>query len=165
MKRPFLALWILSLSWALICGCSTAESGKQHASIAPAPVQPAPPSQAAAPSTPPVAVYTPAVAVSGSAEATTTEQNRIVEFRINAPDATKAYLAGEFNGWSETDLPMTKQANGDWTASVALKPGHYQYKFIVDDKWTPDPKNPDKTDDGYGGFNSVVNVPESGNAQ
>ena len=93
------------------------------------------------------------------------EQNRIVEFRINAPDATKAFLAGEFNGWSETDLPMTKQANGDWTASVALKPGRYQYKFIVDDKWTPDPKNSEQTDDGFGGFNSVKDVPEAATPQ
>jgi enterochelin esterase family protein len=30
-----------------------------------------------------------------------------------------------------------------------------QYKFVVDGRWMPDPRNPDRADDGHGGFNSV----------
>ncbi|HUJ09236.1 MAG TPA: glycogen-binding domain-containing protein [Verrucomicrobiae bacterium] len=164
MKRLFLAFGILSLGLALITGCassSPSQARKSSTNVAPA----APPeTPQAAPPPPAASVYTPPVAVSPSEPAATSEQNRVVEFKIKAPDASKAYLAGEFNDWSETALPMTKQTDGVWMASVALKPGRYQYKFIVDDKWTPDPDNPDQTDDGYGGSNSVVNVPEPGNS-
>jgi hypothetical protein len=163
MKRLVYAFGVLSVTLALGSGCSTSSShSNQPAAMgAAAPVAPAPQPQPA-PAAPAPSVYTPPVAVSPSTPEATTEQTRIVEFKIKAPDASKAYLAGEFNGWSETDMPMTKQANGEWSASMALKPGTYQYKFIVDDKWITDPDNPEHSDDGFGGNNSVLHVPEPG---
>ena len=166
MKQLFLISGMLSVILVLGSGCSTAKQ-KPSAGVAsrPAPpdivsapmaVQPEAPAPAAAPS------YTPPVAVSSSEPSSAPEHLRIIEFKIKAPDATNAYLAGEFNEWSETALPMTKQADGEWTASIALKTGSYQYKFIVDGQWTPDPKNPEHTDDGYGGSNSVIQVPDAG---
>ena len=56
---------------------------------------------------------------------------------------------------------MSRQANGEWIPSIALKPGRYQYKFIVDDQWTPDPDNSERVDDGHNGFNSVIQIPDS----
>ncbi len=79
-----------------------------------------------------------------------------VEFTITAPDAHIVRLAGEFNNWSPTATPMHKRPNGTWAATAQLAAGHYQYKFIVDGKWIPDPENPTQQDDTYGGKNSVV---------
>ena len=84
-----------------------------------------------------------------------------VKFTLEAPDAKSVYLAGEFNSWSPTATPMKKR-DGVWEVEISLKPGTYQYKFVVDGRWCEDPKNPWKVDDGFGGFNSVVKVTDDG---
>lgn len=79
-------------------------------------------------------------------------------------DVVQVLLSGTFNGWADspagTELMEAPDGNGVWEVTVALDPGKYEYKFIVDEEWMEDPKNPDKVDDGNGGFNSVVEVPE-----
>jgi serine/threonine protein kinase len=79
-----------------------------------------------------------------------------VEFTLNAPNARIVNLAGEFNNWSATAAPMHKRPNGEWAVTLQLPAGKYQYKMIVDGKWTPDPENPTQVPDTYGGYNSVV---------
>lgn len=69
-------------------------------------------------------------------------------------DNRSVYLAGSFNNWSTTQLPMKKTGSG-WQAELRLSPGRYLYKFIVDGRWIHDPYNKQKERDGQGGFNSV----------
>ena len=157
MKRLFLSFGMLPAMLVLGAGCSTTN---EHPSVGVASA-PSGSQEKAAPPPPDSANYTPPVALPPSEPTPTTERQQIVEFRIKAPDASKVYLAGEFNSWSETELPMSRQANGEWIASIALKPGRYQYKFIVDDKWMADPDNSERVDDGYNGFNSVIQIPDS----
>ena len=86
-----------------------------------------------------------------------------VIFSFYAPNASVVYLAGEFNNWAPTKDAMKKSADGMWTIEYPLKPGTYQYKFVVDGKdWKYDPKNPEKVDDNYGGFNSVITITKDG---
>src|ERR1051326_1036375 len=40
-------------------------------------------------------------------------------------------LAGTFNDWSRTAMPMTDRGDGTYVRSVALDGGLYHYKFIV----------------------------------
>ncbi len=80
-----------------------------------------------------------------------------VTFRYEG-SAGQVYLAGEFNGWSDSANPMVNK-DGAWTLTLPLDPGSYQYKFVVDGNWLADPANPNGTDDGFGGQNSVVTVP------
>jgi len=83
-----------------------------------------------------------------------------VEFTIAAPDAHIVALAGDFNNWSMTARPMHKQPNGTWVTTEQLKAGRYEYKFIVDGKWIPDPDTTvTRVPDNFGGFNSVVVIP------
>ncbi len=63
------------------------------------------------------------------------DTTRSVAFSVRAPEATSAFLAGSFNDWSPDALPMRKDAAGKWTVSVKLKPGRYEYKFVVDGEW------------------------------
>lgn len=66
-------------------------------------------------------------------------------------------LAGSFNDWNDLTIPM-RWENGAWTARLALEPGQYQYKFVVDGVWIPDPDNPRiNTEDN---FNSMLKVEE-----
>jgi len=81
-----------------------------------------------------------------------------VTFQHEAPGAGSVYLAGEFNGWSDSANLMTN-ADGVWTLTMDLDPGTYQYKFVADGSWTADPGNPNTAEDGFGGSNSVVTVP------
>lgn len=69
-------------------------------------------------------------------------------------------IVGDFNNWSTTADPLFDRAgDGTWTIRIPLKPGRYEYKYLVDGKkWIPDPWNPDVVDDGFGGLNSVITV-------
>jgi len=67
-------------------------------------------------------------------------------------------LVGEFNSWDEHSTPMTEVSRGVWTVSVALRPGVYEYQFIVDGtKRETDPTMP-KVESDFGSPNSVVTV-------
>jgi hypothetical protein len=39
-----------------------------------------------------------------------------------------------------------------------LPPGRYEYKFIVDGEWIPDPSEPHEVVNAFGSTNSVVEV-------
>jgi CubicO group peptidase (beta-lactamase class C family) len=64
-------------------------------------------------------------------------------------------LAGTFNNWDEMRNPM-RWIDGAWTLVLDLKPGSYEYKFVVDGVWIPDPNNKKIKE---GDFNSVIEVP------
>jgi hypothetical protein len=70
--------------------------------------------------------------------------------------AEKVILAGSFNNWSTNDLIMNKTAFG-WELPYVIGNGNYEYKFIVDGQWMPDPENPVTTgSDNY--TNSCISV-------
>jgi 1,4-alpha-glucan branching enzyme len=73
--------------------------------------------------------------------------------KTNAHDVS---VAGDFNHWSQTADPMHRQTDGTWMTKVQLAGGRHQYSFVVDDKWIPDPENPNQVDNGHGGKNSVM---------
>ncbi len=80
-------------------------------------------------------------------------------FTYLGPQANAVALAGTFNDWSTSADPLTKGTTGVWSVVKPLDPGTYQYKFVVNGtEWKADPANPNTTDDGYGGKNSVVTV-------
>ena len=83
---------------------------------------------------------------------------RGVKFEYYNPDAKQVYLAGEFNEWSTTSLPMRKEKDGTWWIVIKLSPGKYEYKFVVDGQWVADPDNP-VTVGAYG--NSLVRIGEN----
>ena len=82
-------------------------------------------------------------------------------FRYVNSEAKKVFLVGDFNNWSPNSDPM-KDLNGDghWSLFYPLRPGSYQYKFVVDGRWIPDPHNQDSEPDGFDSINSVVKVPD-----
>jgi 1,4-alpha-glucan branching enzyme len=81
-----------------------------------------------------------------------------VTFELTAPDAAAVSVAGVFNAWDPNANPLAKGADGIFRATVAIAPGSYEYKFVVDGTWMEDPANPDAVPDPYGGKNSVLTV-------
>lgn len=71
------------------------------------------------------------------------------------------YLAGNFNQWNAANAQyLMKDDDGDgvWSITVKLAPGTYQYKYVIDGKWTQDTYAPAETADGFGGRNSQFEV-------
>jgi hypothetical protein len=50
-------------------------------------------------------------------------------------------LTGNFLNWDPNGVQMNKTAEG-WELIWQFAPGNYEYKFIVDGSWIPDPDNP-----------------------
>jgi len=81
-----------------------------------------------------------------------------VAFVLPEPEARHVALAGEFNSWSPDATPMKRQADGIWETIIALAPGRYEYKFVVDGQWIPDPLARENVGNQQGTLNSVVEV-------
>lgn len=93
-----------------------------------------------------------------------------VVFRFYAPSARVVQLMGNWpeNNWGSGQAEnaafvigeMTDpDGDGIWERLERLPPGRYQYKFKIDRlNWKEDPNNPNRTDDGFGGFNSLLDV-------
>lgn len=86
-------------------------------------------------------------------------------FRCAAVHANSVFLAGDFNGWSDYATPARRSPDGFWTVALALHPGRYQFKFVVDGQWyhEADADSPyDGRDDcvanPFGTMNRVVEV-------
>ncbi|NNK80131.1 MAG: hypothetical protein HKO93_01425, partial [Flavobacteriales bacterium] len=81
-----------------------------------------------------------------------------IYFDLNGfKDAEEVYLSGDFNAWQQRELPMSKVGDG-WTIPYVLRPGNYQYKFIVDGDWQYDESNPHSS--GTGEFINSLRVIE-----
>jgi 1,4-alpha-glucan branching enzyme len=93
-----------------------------------------------------------------------------VVFRFAAPSAQMVQVMGSWpeNDWGRGQAQtgtfligamQDEDGDGVWERLEPLQPGRYQYKFLVDRvNWKEDPNNPNRTDDGFGGFNSLVDV-------
>ena len=79
-------------------------------------------------------------------------------FSFNAPDALSVMLVGDFTHWQKEPISMRKDANGIWKATVALDPGTYHYRFLVNGEWRDDPECTLRVQNPYGGQNAVRNV-------
>jgi 1,4-alpha-glucan branching enzyme len=66
----------------------------------------------------------------------------------------KVALAGSFNNWKPQ--PMTKQKTGEFSITIPLAAGYYEYKFIVDGTWVEDKDNGSYSFNPYGTLNSVL---------
>jgi len=81
-----------------------------------------------------------------------------VTFVVVDLGAKQVSLSGEFNGWSSNATPMRRDASGHWETTVELAPGRYQYKFVIDGHWIPDPHAHENVWNRHGTLNSVVEV-------
>jgi enterochelin esterase family protein len=80
-----------------------------------------------------------------------------ITFRLYAPNVNTVTLNGSWIG--ATDLPMTKEASGIFSATVGpLTPQLYGYWFIVDGVRALDPSNSETERDGSR-YNTMVLVP------
>ncbi|MBC8375192.1 MAG: hypothetical protein H8E26_04040 [FCB group bacterium] len=67
-------------------------------------------------------------------------------------------IAGDFNNWTAFDYSTSRRGDSLFI-EVPLKPGRYQYKFILNgETWIADPNALEHSTDPYGGRNSILTV-------
>ena len=80
------------------------------------------------------------------------------QFKICAPQAKRVNLAGSFNNWDTKALRARKDSRGNWTVCISLKPGKYEYKFLVDGLWITDSSCSSLATNAFGTQNCVIEV-------
>lgn len=71
-------------------------------------------------------------------------------------------VIGDFTKWKSQGLKLKEVTETEWKCFNLKLPinARIEYKLIVDGKWITDPLNPNKIDNGVGGENSVLEMPE-----
>lgn len=93
------------------------------------------------------------------AAGTTQEPTVFVRLVLLQPGARSVSVAGDFNGWDPAQTKLERSDGGMWTATIPLKPGRYQYMFVIDGKqWIADPLAAEEATDGFGAQNAVLDV-------
>jgi hypothetical protein len=80
-----------------------------------------------------------------------------VVFALDMPDASSVHVVGSFNNWVPQPCELHRE-NGSarWMLTVQLKPGRYEYAFLVDGRHMPHPGAEALEDDGFGNKNTVL---------
>lgn len=80
-----------------------------------------------------------------------------VEFRFYRPQAKEVHIAGDFNGWKQNELPMTRTEDGYWLARIRLSAGDFRFRYFADGAWFTD-YAAFGVEPGQFGLDSVVRV-------
>jgi hypothetical protein len=68
-------------------------------------------------------------------------------------------VAGNFNNWRPDATPLKNTGDKEWVVRLMLRSGQYEYRFVVDGRWSEDPGASQRVANPYGDFNSVLVVP------
>jgi chromosome partitioning protein len=83
-----------------------------------------------------------------------------VRFTLQAPEAHRVQLAGDFNHWEPAGNEMQFRG-GVWQKVLPLPPGRYRYRYVVDGRWQSDPLNALAERGSYGDYDSVIELQEN----
>jgi len=86
-------------------------------------------------------------------------EEREIILAFFAPEAREVNVAGNFNGWRPDATPLKNTGAGEWVVRLMFRSGQYEYRFVVDGRWSEDPRASQRAANPYGGFNSVLMVP------
>ena len=86
------------------------------------------------------------------------KKTKKIQFSLEAVEAKKVSLVGEFNNWNPDADPMQRDENETWTKAKMLPPGNIEYKFWVDGEWMQDPENLRVCPNCFGTHNNIAKV-------
>ena len=79
-------------------------------------------------------------------------------FAYRDSNAKEVLIAGDFNHWVGETMTKIEEDSDLWQKILAISPGIYRYKFLVNGEWITDPSNEAAEPTPYGGTNSVIEV-------
>jgi glycosidase len=72
----------------------------------------------------------------------------------------RVQIAGQMNDWTPSRTPdLQLNAHGLYEVKLQLSPGTYLYQMNLDGEQNHDANNPKKVDNGFGKYNSILEVP------
>lgn len=90
---------------------------------------------------------------------TSTKGKKRVVFAVEAEPQSEVAVAGSFTGWEPLPLEAAKKAgDAKFQKMVYLPQGRYEYKFLINGRWSIDPTCQIWAPNEYGTLNSVVEV-------
>jgi 1,4-alpha-glucan branching enzyme len=87
-----------------------------------------------------------------------TEQTKKETFQVVEPRANEVLLVGDFTAWNQNPIPLRRQKDGSWRATVDLRPGRHEYRFLVDGEWRDDTQCGSRQANPFGSQNCVRDV-------
>ena len=82
-----------------------------------------------------------------------------VLFELLAQPGSEVFVAGTFNDWNPRQIRLADNPHGGtFRTTVALPPGRYEYKFIVNGQWRADANCSEWAFNEHGSLNSVITV-------
>ena len=79
-----------------------------------------------------------------------------IEFKWKS-GGTSVYVAGSWDGWQDK-IKLNHNVDGSFLATIDLRPGEHQYKYIVDGAWRQDSTKKECVSDNLGGYNNILTV-------
>lgn len=68
-------------------------------------------------------------------------------------------IAGQMNDWTPARTPdLQLNTQGVYEVTLHLSPGTYLYQMVLDGDQSHDANNPDKVDNGFGKYNSILQI-------
>ncbi len=84
---------------------------------------------------------------------------RKVKFSLAAKPGCQVFVAGSFNKWVASEHRMRYYTrSGNYSITLALPPGRYEYKFSVNGEWLIDPACETWVSNTFSTLNSVLEV-------
>jgi hypothetical protein len=80
-----------------------------------------------------------------------------VLFIVAYPEAESVAVVGDFTHWNPLPLEDPER-DGVWTLWIDLKPGRYEYTFVIDGRWGIQDPRADEYILSFGQYNSVKYV-------
>jgi len=90
---------------------------------------------------------------------TGTKAAKAMEFVVRAKDAREVLVTGDFTGWSEEGIALSKAGNGEWKTTLKFLPGEYQYRIRVDGQWQDHPEATKRVPNPFGTENCILTIP------
>jgi len=80
-------------------------------------------------------------------------------FNPQGKSFNKIQIAGQMNDWTPSRMPdLALNDKGLYEITMNLSPGSYLYQMVLDGDQNHDPNNPNKVDNGFGKFNSILQI-------
>jgi len=80
-----------------------------------------------------------------------------IVFQVTAAPGSKVSVVGTFNDWDPEKNPMKDNPDGGpYKTVIAIPPGKYEYKFVINGAWCVDPNCSERVPNCHGSLNSVI---------
>jgi hypothetical protein len=87
------------------------------------------------------------------------KMNYTFTYNPNGRKIGRIQIAGQMNNWVPALTPdLVLNEEGLYEVTMLLSPGTYLYQLLIDGDQNHDDTNPNKVDNGFGKFNSILQV-------